>query len=194
MVIAINASQVTGIQAPDNSTQFSDILITESLDTRSKYYGKFSDKQVRDSWERVNARGKAAFGYFGNDASSEGLKKFGEAYVSYINGLSPEEQNGLRYKGTKESMTRFLGQIEGEIAKEKANPGKKAKKHTLNLLDMLDAVTVHLKKKHTHVSTSTSSANNKDRVVLSDEAIRNAASLQSPDSSGSVLDTAKLVN
>jgi hypothetical protein len=99
-------------------------MIAESVDTRSKYYGKFTDKQVSDSWDRVAAREKAAFGYFGNDASSEGLKKFGEAYVSYINGLSPEEQNSVRYRGTKENMTRFLGQIEGEIAKEKANPSK----------------------------------------------------------------------
>lgn len=178
MVMAINATQVTNTQAIINSSQLSDIMIAESVDTRSKYYGKFSDKQVSDSWNRVAAREKAAFGYFGNDASSEGLKKFGEAYVSYINGLTPEEQNSVRYKGTKENMTRFLGQIEGEIAKEKANPSKKTKKHTLNLLDMLDAVTVHLKKKHTHASTSTSTTNNSDRVALSEEAILSAATLQ----------------
>jgi hypothetical protein len=179
MVIAINVAQITGIQVPDNSTRFSDILIAESVDTRSKYYGKFSDKQVSDSWDRVAAREKAAFGYFGNDASSKGLKKFGEAYVSYINGLSPEEQNSVRYKGTKESMIGFLGQIEGEIAKEKANPGKKTKKTRLNLLDTLETITVRLKKKHTRTVASTTAINNLDRITLSEEATRNTVSLQS---------------
>ena len=185
MINAINSTQVTSTPTTNNSTQPSDIMIAESIDTRSKYYGKFSDKQVSDSWDRVAAREKAAFGYFGNNASSEGLKKFGEAYVSYINGLSPEEQNSVRYKGTKESMTSFLGQIDGEIAKEKANPGKKAKKPTLNLLDMLNAITVQLKKKHTHAGASTStvsSASSTDQVTISAEASMYAASLQSLNS------------
>lgn len=183
MVSAINSIQVTNTQATDNSSQPSDIMIAESVDTRSKYYGKFSDKQVSDSWDRVAAREKAAFGYFGNDASSEGLKKFGEAYVAYINGLSPEEQNSVRYKGTKESMTRFLGQLEGEISKEKLTLGKKVKPTKSGLLDMLDSITNHLKKKHTHAASTSNATSSTDRITLSEEAIRNAESLQSLDSS-----------
>ena len=111
-----------------------------------------------------------------------GLKKFGEAYVAYINGLSPEEQNSVRYKGTKESMTRFLGELEGEISKEKSTLGKKVKPTKSGLLDMLDSITIHLKKKHTHVASSSTATNNTDRITLSEEAIRNAESLQSLDS------------
>src|SRR5664279_234768 len=110
MVNSINSAQVTSTPVANNRTQYPEDLavIADSIDSRSTSYGKYTDQQVNDASQQLNAREYMAFGHFGNDASSQGIKIFAEAYIKYINTLSPEEQNSVRYKGTKESMGTIL--------------------------------------------------------------------------------------
>jgi hypothetical protein len=172
MVNGINSAQVTSPLVSNNSSQYPENLseIADSADSRSKSYGKYTQQQILDASKKLNAREYAAFGYFGNDASSQGIKSYAEAYLKYINQLSPDEQNGVRYKGTKENMTALLAAANAQIAEENAHPGKKPVKPTSLLLMMLDEMMIRLKKNPIHADASSNAANSADRVTISEEA------------------------
>jgi len=172
MVNAINSTQVTSALISNNSPQYPENLskICESCDPNNINFGKYTDKQMNDAFNKINAREYAAFGHLAGDASLPGIKKLAEAYINYINQLSPEEQNSGRYKGTKESMTALLAGANAMIAEEKANPGKTPVKPTSLLEMMLDEMMKNLKKNHIHADASSNAANSADQVTISEEA------------------------
>ena len=172
MLNGINS--VRGTNAPpvsNNSPQYPENLavIADSADSRSTSYGKYTDQQIADATNKLNAREYSAFGYFGNDASSQGIAKYAAAYVNYINSLSPEEQNSVRYKGTKESMTALLAAANADIA---ANPGKKPAQPSSLIEMMLDAIMKNFKKIGINVGASTNATNSTDQVTISAEALK----------------------
>lgn len=144
--------------------------IADSVDPRSKSHGKYTDKQIADATNKLNAREYAAFGHFGDDASSQGIKQFTEAYLNYLNQLSPEEQNSIRYKGTREGATALLAGVNAQIAEEKNNPAKKTGQPTSLLIMMLNEMTQHLKKNGVSINTSVISPTGGSRVTISEEA------------------------
>jgi hypothetical protein len=181
MVNAVSSTQVASPLTTNNSSQTSDILIAESCDSRSKYYGKFSDQQVKEASDRVNAKEFSAFISIGNDATLPGIKKYAEAYIKYIDQLSPEDQNSVRYKGTKESMTGVLAQADALMGSEKSTSGKKPKEAMSDIVKMFDAIKIRFIKQAKHSGASTSTVSNTDQVTISEEANKYAASLQSLD-------------
>lgn len=144
--------------------------ITDSVDPRNKSHGKYTDKEIADATNKLNAREYAAFGHFGDDASAQGIKKFTEAYLNYLNQLSPEEQNSIRYKGTRNGAMALLAGVNAQIAEGKTNPGKKADQPTSLLIMMLNEMTEHLKKNGINVNASVSSPTGESRVTISEEA------------------------
>ena len=144
--------------------------IADSVDPRSKSHGKYTDKEIADATNKLNAREYAAFGHFAGDASAQGIKKLSEAYLNYLNQLSPEEQNSIRYKGTKEGAMALLAGVNAQIAEGKTNPGKKADQPTSLLIMMLDEMTQHLKKNGVSINASVSSPTGGSRVTISEEA------------------------
>ncbi len=166
MVNSINPIQATGNTAikpayPENLSE-----IADSADTRNKRYGKYSNEQILDASKKLSAREYAAFGHLSNDASSAGIAKYAQAYIKYVSQLSPEEQNGVRYKGTKESVSGLLAQARAAAAEESASPAKKADKPSSLLLQLLAEIERNQQKAGSH-----SVANkNAERVTISDEA------------------------
>jgi hypothetical protein len=145
--------------------------IADSADTRSKSYGKYSGQQMLEASKKLNAREYAAYGHLSNDATSAGIAKYAQAYVKYINQLSPEEQNGVRYKGTKESVSGLLAQAQAAAAAESASPAKKADKPSSLLLQLLTEMERNQQK-----SGSRGLPNqNADRVTISEDARRLAS-------------------
>ena len=175
MINGINFVQVTSAPpVSNNKPQYPENLavIADSADSRSTSYGKYTDQQIADATNKLNARAYAAFGYFGNDASSQGIAKYAAAYVNYIKSLSPEEQNSVRYQGTKESMTALLAEANAQIAEEKAHPGKKPAQPTSLLMMMLDEMLKNFKKNGINAGAPTNAVNNTDQVTISAEALK----------------------
>ena len=104
MVNGINTAQLTSALVTGNGSRHLENLseISDSCDPHNKNFGKYTDKQIADATNKLNAREYAAFGHFAGNATPQGVAKLAEAYVNYMNQMSPEEQNGARYKGTKE--------------------------------------------------------------------------------------------
>lgn len=101
--------------------------LSEIADNKS---GKYSETQVAEAQRKLNARELQAFGRFafgqGGDGSAQGIKRFAEAYLKYLDQLSPEEeQNSDRYKGTRGPVTALLSQATSAAAKEQSAPGNK---------------------------------------------------------------------
>ena len=94
----------------------------------------------------------AAFGHFGDDASSQGIKQFTEALPNYLNQLSPEEQNSIRYKGTRKCDGALLAGVNAQIAEGKNNRKKPTSRHR-SFIMMLDEMMLHFKKNGVSVNT-----------------------------------------
>ncbi|MBK1679843.1 hypothetical protein CKO20_05565 [Rhodocyclus tenuis] len=144
--------------------------ITDSVDPSNKSHGKYTHEQIADATNKLNAREYAAFGHFAGDASSQGIKKLAEAYLGYLNQLSPEEQNSLSYAGTKESATALLAGVNAQIAGGKSNPGKKPDQPTSLLIELLNAMTEQFKKNGININSSVSSPTSESQVTISEEA------------------------
>ena len=95
MALATNAAMVSH---PDDPA-----IISDSLDKRSPYYGKYSEKEIFDAQTKLNQQEFMAFGHLAGDASTQGIIKLSEAYLKYINSLSPEAQQTGRYAGTRKA-------------------------------------------------------------------------------------------
>jgi hypothetical protein len=139
MLNSINSIQTSGnsfknASYPENLSQ-----IADSADTRSKNYGQYTGVQILEAAKKLNAREYAAYGHLSNDASSAGIVKFAEAYLNYIKQLSPDEQNGVRYKGSKESVSGLLAQARA-AANESASTPEKTDKPSSLLLQLLAAI------------------------------------------------------
>ncbi len=172
MINGIYSTLAPSVPSSTASTKYLENLseIADSVDPHSKSHGKYTDKQIADATNKLNAREYAAFGHFGDDASSQGIKQFTEAYLNYLNQLSPEEQNSIRYKGTKESATALLAGVNAQIAEGKNNPGKKANQPTSLLIMMLDEMMLHFKKNGVGVNTPVISHTGGSQVTISEEA------------------------
>ena len=114
--------------------------IADSADTRSKSFGKYSPQQILDASKKLNEREYLAFGRLSNDGSSEGIAKYAEAYLRYINQLSPEEQNGVRYSGTKQSVSALLVQARAAAAQESPKSAGQVDKPSSFLIQILDEI------------------------------------------------------
>ena len=131
-------------------------IISDSLDPKSPYYGKYSEKEISDAQTTLNQLEFMAFGYLAGDASTEGIIKLSEAYLKYINSLSPEAQQTGRYAGTKESATNLLTQAKAKLAAETANGTDKKQEPTSFILMMLEAMSKNLDGKSTSSNSSDS--------------------------------------
>ena len=127
-------------------------IISDSLDKRSPYYGKYSEKEIFDAQSKLNQQEFMAFGHLAGDASTQGIIKLSEAYLKYINGLSPEAQQTGRYAGTKESVTNLLIQAKAKLATESTAPTKKANEPTSFIMMMLEAMSKNIEGQHTSTS------------------------------------------
>jgi len=175
MVNGINFVQVASAPpVSNNKPQYPENLsvISDSCDPHNKNFGKYTDKQIADATNKLNAREYAAFGHFAGDASSQGIAKLAAAYVNYINSLSPEEQNGARYKGTKEGAMALLAGANAQIAEEKAHPGKKPAQPTSLLMMMLDEMLKNFKKNGINAGAPSNAVDNTDQVTISAEALK----------------------
>jgi hypothetical protein len=177
MVNGINTAQLTSALAPSNGSRYLENLseISDSCDPHNKNFGKYTDKQIADATNKLNAREYAAFGHFAGDATPQGIAKLAEAYVNYMNQMSPEEQNGARYKGTKEGAIALLAGAKAMIADEKANPGKKTEKAKTLIEMMLDEMLKNLKKNGINVGASTNAVTSAGQVTFSAEALKLSA-------------------
>jgi hypothetical protein len=138
MITLLN-SRIDGIVNQTNrSSSFPENLskIADSADERSISFGKYDTNQILEASKKLNQREQAAFGYLGHDASTAGIMRFAKAYISYVNSLSPEEQNGVRYRGTKENMSTLLAEAQTQLQKESGKPINEAAEHK-SLLSML---------------------------------------------------------
>jgi len=86
MVNALNSAQVTSAPVSNNGPRYLENLskISDSCDPNNKNFGKYTDKQIADATNKLNAREYSAFGHFAGDASSQGIKKLAEAYINYM--------------------------------------------------------------------------------------------------------------
>ena len=171
MINTINSTAIAS--TTKNSTKTPQYLedlavIADSADKRSHYYGKFTDEQILAASEKLNAREYQAFGCFTGDASLPGIKKYAEAYLKYINSLSPEELSGTRYEGTKESMTKLLSDVNAQIA----NGGEPTAKDPSSLISMLlDEMLRKMKERGMDMqSIFGASSTESDKVTISKEA------------------------
>ena len=123
-------------------------IISDSLDKRSPYYGKYSEKEIFDAQTKLNQQEFMAFGHLAGDASTQGIIKLSEAYLKYINSLSPEAQQTGRYAGTKESVTNLLTQARAKLATENTDPTKKAVEPTSFIMMMLEAMSKSIEGQH----------------------------------------------
>ena len=89
-----------------------------------------------------------AFGHLAGDASTQGIIKLSEAYLKYINSLSPEAQQTGRYAGTKESVTNLLTQARAKLATENTDPTKKVVEPTSFIMMMLEAMSKSIEGQH----------------------------------------------
>jgi hypothetical protein len=172
MINSINSAQVTNVPAASNtSPRYPENLeiIADSADRRSSSFGKYTDQQILEASKKLNAQEYAAFGHFGNDASSQGIAKLATAYINYINSLQPEEQNSGRYAGTKESMTALLAAANAQIAAGPDTGNKPVQPKSLIEM-VLDAMMKNLQKNGINVGTSANAANSGVQVTISDEA------------------------
>lgn len=172
MINGINLMRVTNTPTVSNPQYPEDLaVIADSADKRSASYGKYTHQQIADATHKLNAREYAAFGHFAGDASSQGIKNFAEAYVKYISSLSPDEQNSVSYKGTKESMTALLAAANAQIADEKAHPGKNSAKARTFIEMLLDDMMKKLNKNGNPAGASSNSAST-EQVTISAEALK----------------------
>ena len=140
MALATNAAMISH---PDDPA-----IISESLDKRSPYYGKYSEKEIFDAQTKLNQQEFMAFGHLAGDASTQGIIKLSEAYLKYINSLSPEAQQTGRYAGTKESVTNLLTQARAKLATENTDPTKKVVEPTSFIMMMLEAMSKSIEGQH----------------------------------------------
>ena len=140
MALATNAAMMSH---PDDPA-----IISDSLDQRSPYYGKYSEKEIFDAQTKLNQQEFMAFGHLAGDASTQGIIKLSEAYLKYINSLSPEAQQTGRYAGTKESVTNLLTQARAKLATENTDPTKKAVEPTSFIMMMLEAMSKSIEGQH----------------------------------------------
>ena len=141
------AAKAAPMKYPDDPA-----IISDSLDKRSPYYGKYSEKEIFDAQSKLNQQEFMAFGHLAGDASTQGIIKLSEAYLKYINGLSPEAQQTGRYAGTKESVTNLLTQAKAKLATESTAPTKKANEPTSFIMMMLEAMSKNIEGQHTSTS------------------------------------------
>lgn len=181
MINTISSTQAASPLTTGNNAKVSDILVAESIDPRSKYYGQFSDQEVKAAFDSVNERETAGFGYTLGDQSLEGERNTISAYIKYLNSLSPEEQNSIRYKGAKERMTAVLAKIEGEIARG-AGSGKKSKIYKSDIEKMMEDVIANFKELKERSAQPANATNSTDKVTISEEAGKYTKAAQSPDS------------
>jgi hypothetical protein len=142
--------------------------IADSADERSSTYGKYSNQQILAASEKLNQREQAAFGYLGHDASTAGIIRYAKAYISYVDSLSPEEQNGVRYQGTKGNMSSLLNQATAQLSGEskKTNGAEVEYKSLLSML--LDEMNNQLHQRGIGKKSSSSEHKNSDVVAISD--------------------------
>lgn len=140
MVLATNAAMMSHPDDPE--------IISDSLDKRSPYYGKYSEKEIFDAQTKLNQQEFMAFGHLAGDASTQGIIKLSEAYLKYINSLSPEAQQTGRYAGTKESVTNLLTQARAKLATENTDPTKKVVEPTSFIMMMLEAMSKSIEGQH----------------------------------------------
>ena len=76
MALATNAAMVSH---PDDPA-----IISDSLDKRSPYYGKYSEKEIFDAQTKLNQQEFMAFGHLAGDASTQGIIKLSEAYLRIL--------------------------------------------------------------------------------------------------------------
>jgi len=176
MIDAISSSQKVSTLTTGNVSQVSDVGIVESSYSDSKYYGKFTDQQMYDATDRLNARENMAFLSILTSnfpPSTETIKRFAKAYINYINQLSPEDQNSHRYKGTKESMTALLASVSIQTGNEQSTSGKKSEKTTSDIVKMLEDILQYFQEMNSRPKSSAKETAGTDQVTISEAAIRN---------------------
>ncbi len=177
MIDAISSSQNVNTLNTSNSSQVSDVAIVESSYSDSKYYGKFTDQQMYDATDRLNAKENMAFLSILTSnfpPNAETVKRYAKAYINYINQLSPEDQNSHRYKGTKESMMALLASVSKQASNEQSKSGKESKKVTPDIVKMLEDIIKNFQEINNRSKSSTKESTSTDQVTISEAAIRNA--------------------
>jgi hypothetical protein len=77
--------------------------------------GRYTMEQQREAGEKLNAQEYAAFGHLSGSGSSWGMRDFLKAYVKYVENLSPEDQQGDRYRGTLAPTKAMISQFDSYI-------------------------------------------------------------------------------
>jgi hypothetical protein len=77
--------------------------------------GRYSAEQQSDAFEKLNVQEYAAFGHLSGSGSSWGMRDQMKAYVKYVEGLSPEDQQSDRYRGTLGSVKSMISQFDAYI-------------------------------------------------------------------------------
>nr|WP_314863984.1 hypothetical protein [uncultured Undibacterium sp.] len=169
MINTINNRYGMSTDALNPSKQYPENLskIADSADERSSSYGKYSNQQILAVSEKLNQREQAAFGYLGHDASTAGIIRYAKAYISYIDSLSPEEQNGVRYQGTKDNMSTLLNQANAQFSSEINKPNGADVEYKSLLSMLLDEMNKQLQQNGIGKKNSSSEHKNTDVVTIS---------------------------
>jgi len=169
MISPIN-SRIEGIiNEANRSSSYPENIskIADSQDERSSSFGKYDTNQILEASEKLNQREQAAFGYLVHDASTAGVMRFAKAYISYINSLSPDEQNGARYRGTKENMSALLGEAQAQLQKESGKPINTTAEHRSLLSMLFDEMKNQLQQQGINQKRHLSDSRTNDFVTIS---------------------------
>ena len=170
MITPMNHRLEVGTSTISRSSAYPENLskIADSDDERSSSFGQYNHHQILAASEKLNQREQAAFGYLSHDASTSGIIQFAKAYISYINSLSPEEQNGVRYRGTKESVSNLLAQAQTQLQNEKEKPVGASTEFKSLLSRILDEMQNQFQQRGINQKSHFSNAKTTDFVTISE--------------------------
>jgi hypothetical protein len=156
--------------------------------------GRYTMDQQREAGEKLNAREYAAFGHLAGSGSSWGIRDTLKAYVKYVEGLPPEEQQSDRYRGTMAPTKAMISQFDAYIQNNhipdtRKGGGKNEKIPDSPIVEMLkkgeEALAKHAAKKTKDGEEQNASDSNPVNVTLSTAALEILkASAAKDDASG----------